>query len=524
MSTLTAIVRESSYLQLTPQSISSHFRIPPLGSILLILAYFGFVLALEFTNNDYPGAQHDQALGVRAAWLAVAQIPLLVLLAAKTSIVGLLTGVSYERLNVYHRWVARGLLMLSAMHFGFQSRGWDHYGLMQMEWNTDECPPTGIAAFALVLWMNLSTLAPFRKMSYKIFVVQHIITIIGLIVALMEHLPSTALYSRTYVWIAIGLYLFDRGFRTLSYLWTNMSPTRAQVEALDGAAVKLRLSSKHIKTWLPGSHVRLRFPRYGLWHNHPATIMSTPASHGGDLVFILRARGWLTKLLLKHSQAVSYSTVVPNPITLVGGPYRSAHYDFKAFSTVILVAGGSGVTFTMPILLDLAAQATQRKIPLRAVNFIWVIQHAHWISWVDDELRSASQTLHDAGIEMKVQIYVTKEQIPGHGRLSLVSDSSEGPSDSSKVPNTDMIEKKQFVAGSKSSPIVSYEVGRPHIHDLLLESIVVAQGETAIATCGPLGLTTAVRTAVVKISDDRAVHKGTGAQGIYLHVANVDYS
>jgi ferric-chelate reductase len=60
--------------------------------------------------------------------------------------------------------------------------------------------------------------------------------------------------------------------------------------------------------------------------------------------------------------------------------------------------------------------------------------------------------------------------------------------------------------------------GRPDFHAELWDLLGEAEGETGIAVCGPLGLSTAVRSAVVRISDQRAVHKGTGAQGIYLHV------
>jgi hypothetical protein len=51
----------------------------------------------------------------------------------------------------------------------------------------------------------------------------------------------------------------------------------------------------------------------------------------------------------------------------------------------------------------------------------------------------------------------------------------------------------------------------------LWELLEQAQGETGVATCGPLSLNATVRNAVAKISDERAVHKGTGNQGIYLH-------
>ena len=489
------------------------------------MTYFGFLLFLEFTNNGFAGAQHHQALGVRAGWLAVSQLPLQVLLAAKTNIIGFLTGTSYERLNVYHRWVARGFLMLTSMHFGFQSIGWNHYGLMQMEWNTDTCPPTGIAAYAIVLWMNLTTLAPFRSMSYKIFVIQHIITFIGLIVALMYHLPSTALYSRVYVWIPIGLYFFDRGVRTLFYLWNNISPTQARVEALDGVAVKIRFSSKTIKKWSPASHVRLRFLRLGFWHTHPATILSSPNSHGGDLVFVLRARGWATRQLLKNAEADSTSMTVPTYTAFVGGPYKSPHHDFAAFHSVVLIAGGSGITFVTSVLIDLATRATTQKVPLQFVQLVWVVRRTHCLSWVADEISTACRSLHDIGIEVNIQIFVSGELILEKGELPLMSAGLDGGDDgspSASIGETSVMKKQK--SKSASQPSTDYHAGRPDVHNLLLAPIQGAIGESAVCVCGPLGLRMAVRAAVVRISDDRAVHKGTGNQGIYLHVANTDYN
>ena len=92
-----------------------------MGTVILIVAHVAFVLALEFSNNNVAGAQFWQARGVRAGWLAVAQMPLLILLVGKSNIVGLLTGVSYERLNVLHRWTSRIMLFMAILHFGYQS-------------------------------------------------------------------------------------------------------------------------------------------------------------------------------------------------------------------------------------------------------------------------------------------------------------------------------------------------------------------------------------------------------------------
>ncbi|KAI9679713.1 MAG: hypothetical protein M1822_007319 [Bathelium mastoideum] len=534
VSTLTAVTREASYLQITPDSISSYFIIPPFGTIAVILLYFGFLLALEFTNNNYPGAQHDQALGLRAGWLAVAQVPLLILLAGKVNIIGLVSGVSYERLNVYHRWVARGLLLLASMHFGFQSRGWNNFGLIQLEWDTDTCPPTGMAAYALLLWMNLTTLAPFRKMSYKFFVVQHILVFIGFIVALMEHLPSTALYSRVYVWIPIGFYLFDRTVRSIWYLWNNASSIKTRMQPLDNTAVKLRISSKNIKTWSPGSHFRLRFPRFGFWHTHPAGVLSMPSSHDGDLVFILKARGWLTRRLLQRAELFSSSEATkesgsePTCTTLVGGPYASSHSDFAAFDTLLLIAGGSGVTFTLSTLLDLAHRATLQKLPLRTVDFVWIVKEPSWVSWIAEELKMAYHQLHEAGIEIRIQVFLTCATLPARPQLVEEKDTLHCTRERSGAESpTHSVEREgafDHLAAAHPSVPIEYRSSRPKVVNILASRIETAKGESAVGVCGPMSLRTAVRTAVVRLSDERAVHKGTGAQGIYLHVANTDYS
>lgn len=57
-----AIAREVSYPQMTPAHFRLWFKLPPLGTILLLVAYLAFVLVLEFSNNDIPGAQHCRRL------------------------------------------------------------------------------------------------------------------------------------------------------------------------------------------------------------------------------------------------------------------------------------------------------------------------------------------------------------------------------------------------------------------------------------------------------------------------------
>jgi hypothetical protein len=139
---VTAMVRELSYPQMTPAN-SYFIKIPPFGTIILLLGYLGFILGLEFYNDWVDGAQHWEAFGLRAALLTVAQLPLLILLGGKNNLIGFLVGVSYERLQILHRWVARTLFLTATLHMANQLYGWGVYGLVSLERDTDTCWPTG---------------------------------------------------------------------------------------------------------------------------------------------------------------------------------------------------------------------------------------------------------------------------------------------------------------------------------------------------------------------------------------------
>lgn len=539
LATAVAILRELSYLHITPIRAAFWVKVPPYGSLFICAAYFAFIIALVFINNDIPGAQHYQALSIRAGWLGVAQVPLLVLLSSKMNLIGLLCNLSYERLNVYHRWVARGMLLLATFHFAFQSHGWNLYGLITLEWDTDLCPPTGMAAYAILLWMNLTTLAPLRQLSYKFFVIQHLLTYFGFTIALAYHVYGTTSPNATnYMYISAALYIVGQIVRFAWNSVKNLPPSNCTLTALDGGATRIRVSKKHVKRWSPGSHARVYMPRFDLLQAHPATILSTPASHDGDLVFLLRSyRGFTRKI---HNAATSDAEAQQQSRyrLVVDGPYFSSHADFGCFDTLVLIAGSTGVTFTLSNLLDIAHRVKLQKplIPLRVIHFTWVIKKQSWISWVHEELQSAFEKLEDAGIEAYFNIYITCDNsITGNSGLSSSKPKVEGCQCTGGCKCSQLADEEHSVAGQMAEKkdltldnatnigttlYAAIRTGRPTFHHFLASVICQAQGETAVAVCGPLGLSASVRSAVVWASDELAVNKGSGLQGVYLHVEN----
>ncbi|KAF7156364.1 hypothetical protein CNMCM6106_009631 [Aspergillus hiratsukae] len=533
---VTAIFRRITYPQVTPETL--WFRVPPRGIIFMIIAYFAFILLLEFPYNKIQAGRYYTLYGVRSAWLAVAQLPLIVLLAGKNNIISLLTGVSYERLNVYHRWVARGCLFLATVHFAFLITNWQHYdGLTKLEWDTHPALRSGVAAYAIIVWMNISSIMPLRNWSYEFFIVQHILTFFGFIISIGTHIPGGASYALTWLYIPSALYLAERLIYAARYLFHNIRPGRATLEALEGGATRIRVSNRQIKSWASGTHVLLSLPRFGYPQAHPATILSTPTSHNGEMVFILRAyRGFSNRIynaaasdVLSKSDTQSVERQAkPSYLALVNGPYGSSLPDFACFDTVMLISGATGVTFTLSILLDLAQRATLdgRKLPVRVIRFIWIIRKTAWISWISDELEVAAGNLANAGIACSIDIFATRDvaiaddnpdstisDLPSTEKLDAAMNSDEIISELASDPVTPIKIDISVLAEQKATRF-SVRSGRPNLDSVFRNSLATTDGESAVSVCGPFSLAVEVRQKVAALANR------PGGKGVYLHVEN----
>lgn len=108
-------------------------------------------------------------------------------------------------------------------------------------------------------------------------------------------------------------------------------------------------------------------------------------------------------------------------------------------------------------------------------------------------------------------------------------DDDEKPT--SPYPSTSSVAKSSYPLtpttpappSSPSNAAITMLSGRPQPQNLIRKMLEQALGESAVVVCGPKGLVDNVRQSVVSLSDERAIHKGTGAQGCYLHAEAFDY-
>ncbi|KAL1965208.1 hypothetical protein VTN77DRAFT_5962 [Rasamsonia byssochlamydoides] len=643
--TITAMAREVSYATLQPITIGRYtIHLAPLGPVMVVLANLVVVLVLCFYKFNTLDRFSWENIGYRAGFVTICQLPLIFLLAGKQNIIGFLTGLSYERLNWFHRWVARTLWLSATIHMCFWFRDYGQYDYIVTMLTTDPLTMRGFSAWCILTFIVITTFAPIRRWNYEIFVVQHLVTFAGFIAAVWLHAPDEV---KVWVWIPIGLFAFDRVVRFLVLLFANVSllhlftrkkrsfwANKASFTPLPGNVTRITIPDPVIK-WKPGQHVFLACHSIAPLQSHPFTIASIPSD--GKLEFLVRAEKGGTRRFFRFASkhhGLLGATGGENSDSIrtvfVEGPY-GAMRPLRQFDSVVLLAGGMGCTFTVPLLRDIVQgwkeecqnpSSVLSKVPLllrmrlaatKRIRFVWVIKTRVQLSWLEKEFQSVLEDMRLCrqsspafDKEVEISIYITcdeslSEKPPAQPSgpdprrqqqslgaqsvpetnfvdaekkenekeavsvLSLSSASSSSGAqrgcradggccctitiedeDAASLPKctcsghapapapvpSNAVPEKSPTSPPPPSPSVSpapdlanspeikMVAGRPHPRTIIRNVLERAEGESAVVVCGPRGLADDVRRSVVSLSDERAVHKGTGAQGIYLHVEN----
>lgn len=547
--TATATFRELAY----PQPIvftgrfSKYFTPPPVGRCLVLAVYWIVILTMLWSNTILTKSSSEyiykwEKVGFRAAWVSVTQLPFIYLLSCKFNPISILTGISYERLNWLHRWTARTIFLTLIVHWTFFYQEWVEADFVKLQLQMMPMVKYGFGAWGVITWMVLSGFGFFRAASYEIFVAQHIVAAAVLLWLVFIHVPSYAKYN---VWLCVGFLVFDWGCRIIHGLLRNThvlskfsSKTpgySASTEVLPGDMVRLTLHNVDF-TWKAGQHVYISVPTLRPLEVHPFTIANTSkvdASAGGrKLQVLIKAHRGFSRSL-QTAAAKDAQTSRTRRVFLLGPwgiPPDILHYE-----TVVLIAAASGASFIIPLLENLV---TKRGCVQR-VHLHWIVRSQAYTTWFDEELRAIAAIADSASMQLHITIHVTQS-------TESDSDSDSSPPQSSSQTNRPEVtlgastetsrsvsmnstyaekDQKPMIAPethekaytSKERPATTMRFGsRPTVESMIRPPVEAAVGETAVVTCGGAEITARARTFVAKLSDERAVHKGTGAQGIYL--------
>ncbi|KAK0622423.1 FAD-binding domain-containing protein [Immersiella caudata] len=551
--TLTAVVREASYPQLHVSIRGfSWMTPPPLGRVILLLIYWAIIISMMTDGAVVKDAFYWERIGFRNAWVSIMQIPLMYLLASKCNVLGWIAGTSHERLNWLHRWVARTVFVTATVHGWHFWTEWVIADFVDYQLNMMPMIKYGLAAWGILLWALVSSFAPLRWMSYEFFVLQHIVTAVVFLWAVYEHVPPAAQYN---VWFAIAAICSDRVCRTALLVWQNVKirPEKgckggqkighqAQVRAVGDSVTVVTIKDVHFK-WRAGQHLYLWVPTLGPLEAHPYTIAcahqlpETCICNSIQLV-VRKHKGFSRRIHDVAAKAQAEGKKETRTV-FVSGPY-GVPPRWDIYETIVLISASTGASFTLPILESVLH--TEKTNCTKRIDFLLTARQGEEIDFYVRRLHEFIERAKTVGIELLVHIAVTRNTSPpasSHGAKIQTIDS--GPAGASgDDANGDVIEK---VAGSPAVDVertaastpekrlstasvdshVHHASVRPDIAAFIRTPVEVSGGETSVVVCGGPSLVSRVRNCVASLSDERAVHKGTGAQGIQLHVEEYSF-
>ncbi|CDO74611.1 hypothetical protein BN946_scf184599.g4 [Trametes cinnabarina] len=291
-------------------------------------------------------------------------------------------------------------------------------------------------------------------------------------------------------------------------------PGFAHAELLPGRTVRLRIVTPGYLTWAPGQHFLISIPSITRFTTHPFTAASicdeqNPRADGRVLVFIIRAKAGWTKdlwdtvaLMIGRGQQFQKGEALPRCAmpsrgvllrACVDGPYGSSvRAKWNDYSTVVVVAGGSGVSYALSVLqylcLCLAGRDGrflggtsggygQSGFKITRVRFVWLVR--------EFVVRISTTTMHGPGASSRAasrHLCHKRETYPGcrsraPADADIVRAPSEGKHQEFERPNPGFAQESR--PQSRASTVSSEESGEDSDVDLsyYIGSYVEEDGE-----------------------------------------------
>lgn len=532
-----------------------------LTSYLTVFTFVGIVYKEWVTPvKDLPGVYNTRTgLGPwsdRIGILAYALIPLSVLLSSRESVLSLITGIPYQHFNFLHRWLGYIIYIQSTLHtIGWTIVEGKLYQPQPSEWNSFIAQTYMIWGVVAMIFMSFlfffSTPWAIRWTGYEFFRKAHYVVAMLFIGACWGH------WAKLYCWLVASLvvWLVDRGVRLvrtglLHYGYIEGSMTKmgfqcAQAvtevfpDAKNGDVVRLNFQHNH-QPWKVGQHFYLCFPEISIWQSHPFTPSSLPtfAKALQPHTYIMRAKKGETRKLAEMAKAKvrEQSRETTTTPVILTGPYGLSTVESLQDGTdmnVLCVAGGSGITFVLPVLQHLLHEVRTAPLKDRKMELIWAVRRRSDLDWIRSELdtlRGASQRLN-----LTIRIFVTREDeveatvaerepptdAPSNDAfVKIEGDETSGTSDSASLSTA--MEKG---AGGRSFSIehatytaaMSPETRHPNLNALVIDFISsTVRGPTCVYASGPGGMISDLRSIVAACNSGSKVWNGNERYDVKL--------
>lgn len=361
---------------------------------------FFLVLNVALTAGGYHSFQNPSNAWFPDAWqeimayvsartgvLAFALAPLVVLLSGRNNVLLWLTNWSHATYMLLHRWVARVFTLQVILHSILEFMLYKRQGKVNAEQKEPYWVWGIVATIACAIMVIVSSLW-FRRKSYEVFLIMHIVLAVFVIAGSWYHVEL--LFSRRWgyefwLYATCAVWFFDRGARVARILKNGMR--RAEVTQITEDIIRIDIKGVRWDT-TPGKHTYAYFPTLNPlrpWENHPFSIiptallqsyrhsLTTPSSASSsshEAATELEKSGAATtihprnplaptrtntsgiSLYVRKSTGLTKTlTANSSLLTLLDGPYsNNSTAAVLRTDRLVLIAGGIGVTAVLPFI------------------------------------------------------------------------------------------------------------------------------------------------------------------------------
>jgi NAD(P)H-flavin reductase len=402
---------------------------------------------------------------------------------------------SHEKLNAAHQVLGKTIQCLLTLHAAFYLNFFIRVKVLSKRIK-DQDVILGLACITIVTVTSTAAIAAIKRWNYRLFYVIHVISATMLLPLAYFHVQ----HIRPFILESAGIYILHIVLRL-----TNRRTQPGSVGLVPGTNlvhIKIPLNDR-TRQFKPGQHVYFSLPRGyrgsiipGIFLHNPFTVASLPKKDG-QLVLVARALDGNTKSLanLAHQTDLQNAGSRRSLSLKIEGPYgNSSHLpNLNSFDRILLVAGGVGATFVIPLwrtILELKQSSEQH---LNAdVRLIWAVRGLSETAWALP-LPEATSSKVSSNVRSEAEVYIT-----GGSSASLTTVWGEA---------MELVETDGERAINEQGIAVKH--GRPDLHDIVNEMFSGHVGRAAIFVCGPAGMWKQLRREV-----RRQVWKGND---VYWH-------
>lgn len=439
-----------------------------LQTILLVLyaaSQVAYCAILDYAVNERAALVAE--LRGRAGTLAVLNMVPLFLFAGRNNLLIWLLGVSFDTYNLFHRWLGRIVVLETLVHttaWFVNASNEQSFADAVHRVRTTPFFTFGALGTVSMVFLILHSPSPIRHAFYEIFLHLHQFAALLAVVGVCYHLHLDALPQRPWIYLVIGIWIFERSMRWLLRARLNFSlgggSTVVVVKALPGEACRVTFHLPRRVHVNPGSHVYAFIPAVSLWMSHPFSVAwadpstcVTPPSHPiaalkgtanpyydslnvspsslekqdfptttaryydahtgkqkTSISLIMVARSGMTRKLYNKAMACPNQTL--RTFGLVEGPYNSgAASAMGSYGTVILFSGGAGITHHILHVRDLLMRADEGCVATQRIYLIWAVRTTEALNWVREWMDQILQLPNRRQI-LVIKLFVSKPKTP----------------------------------------------------------------------------------------------------------------